>query len=224
MPLFKSNKISINNESVSEQLYNARKEKKIKLKDAAKKLNINHKYLKALEKGEYDKLPEGIYGKNFLREYAFFLGLNSEESIKLFEQENKIQQSRARQELFSKQKVKKRAFLIMPKIIKNIIIIAITSIFFIYLGLSLKKIISPPNLRIYYPTEKITIKKNTISIIGQTDCEARVIINNEQILTNINGEFSKAINLKNGINLITITASKKYGRDKTVVRQVLVNR
>ena len=224
MPLFKSNKISVNNETVSEQLCNARKKKKIKLKDVAIKLNINYKYLEALEKGEYNELPEGIYGKKFLREYAFFLGLNNDELIETFEQENALQQKPARQQLFSKQKVKKRAFLAAPKIIKTIIIIAITSIFFIYLGFSLKKIISPPNLSIYYPTENITTEKNTISIIGQTDPEARIIINNKQILTNDIGEFSKIINLKSGINIITITASKKYGRDRTVVRQVLVNK
>jgi len=220
--IFKSNKISLGAESVAEQLFKARQEKKIKLKDAAKKLNISCKYLKVLEKGEYNKLPTGVYGKNFLREYAVFLGLDSSELIKIFEQEINFQQNPTQQELFSKQRVKKREFLAVPKIVKGIIIVIITIIFFIYLGFSLKKIISPPILLIYSPIENVITKEKSISVIGQTDSEASVVINGERVLININGEFFKIVNLKNGINKITITARKKYSRDNTVVRQVLV--
>lgn len=222
MTNFKSNNISLGNESVAEQLSKVRQEKKLKLKEIAKKLNINYKYLKALEKGEYNKLPTGVYGKNFLREYALFLGLDSNELVEIFKQEINIQQNPEQQQLFSKQRVKKREFLAVPKIIKSIVIVIITVVFFIYLGISLKKIISPPNLLIYSPLEDVTTEKKSISVIGQTDPEAQIVINGEQILSNINGEFSKTINLKNGINIITITACKKYGRDNTIVRQVLV--
>ena len=222
MILFKSSKISLGNESIAEQLRKAREEKKIKLKDAAKKLNINYKYIKALEKGEYDKLPTGVYGKNFLREYALFLGLDYHKLIKLFGEEKAIYQNQGQQKLFSKQRVKKRNFLAVPKIIKGAIIITITAIFFVYLGISLKKIISPPSLIIYHPAENITTQKKSIQIIGQTDPEALILINGNQILSDANGEFSQKISLKNNINIITITACKKYGRDNTIVRQVLV--
>ena len=74
MNLFKSNKIYLDSETVSEQLRSSRQAKKLKLSFIAKKLNINEKYLAALEKGEYKELPHGVYGKNFLREYALFLG------------------------------------------------------------------------------------------------------------------------------------------------------
>ena len=73
---FKSNKILLDSETVAERLRGARQAKNIKLEEAAKKLNISYKYLRALERGEYDKLPAGVYGKNFLREYAFFFGFS----------------------------------------------------------------------------------------------------------------------------------------------------
>ncbi|MCK4553587.1 helix-turn-helix domain-containing protein [Candidatus Parcubacteria bacterium] len=222
MTNFKSNNISLGVESVAEQLSKARQEKKLKLKDIAKKLNINYKYLKALEKGEYNKLPTGVYGKNFLREYAFFLGLDYNELVKIFKQEKGIYQNPGQQKLFSKQIVKRHYFLAVPKIVKISIIIAVTVIFFIYLGFSLKEIISPPNLFIYSPIENFTTEKKSIQVSGETEAEAQVIINGEQILSDAAGRFFKIVNLKNGINIITITACKKYGRDSTVVRQVLV--
>jgi len=222
MILFKSRKISLGSESVAEQLRQARQAKKLKLAEIAKKLNINHKYLKALEKGEYNKLPTGVYGKNFLREYAFFLGLNYDELVEIFESEKIIFKNKGQQELFSKQKVRKRYFLAVPKIIKGAIIVIITVILFIYLGFGLKRVISPPDLIIYSPAENIITEEKNIQVIGQTDPEALVIINGEQVLSDSKGEFSKIINLQDDINIITITASKKYGRDKTIERQVLV--
>lgn len=222
MTNFKSNNISLGAESVAEQLIKARQGKKLKLKDAAKKLNINYKYLKALEKGEYNKLPTGVYGKNFLREYALFLGLDYNELVKIFKQEKGIYQNPRQQKLFSKQAAKWHHFLAMPKIVKSGIVIAVTVIFFIYLGFSLKKIISPPNLYVYSPMENFITEKKLVQVSGETEAEAHVIINGEQILSDAVGQFFKIVNLKNGINIITITACKKYGRDNIVVRQVLV--
>jgi transcriptional regulator with XRE-family HTH domain len=221
MTPFKSNKISLNNENISEQLRAARKAKNLKLEDAAKKLNISRKYLEALEKDEYDKLPPGVYGKNFLREYAVFLGLDYGELAKIFTAENQIKQHGGRQELFSKQVVKGRNFMAAPKIIKSAVIIAAAGVCFIYLGYRLEKIVSPPNLSIYKPMENLITEKNSLQVVGKTEKEARIIINGELVLSNIEGEFNKTINLKNGINTITVTASNKYGRDNTIVKQVL---
>ncbi|MDP3043095.1 MAG: helix-turn-helix domain-containing protein [bacterium] len=222
MTPFKSNKINLNNENISEQLRAARKAKNLKLEDVAKKLNISRKYLEALEKDEYDKLPPGVYGKNFLREYAVFLGLDYGELAKIFTAENQIKQHGGRQELFSKQVVKGRNFMAAPKIIKSAVIIAAACVCFIYFGYRLEKIVSPPNLSIYKPTENFITEKNSLQVIGKTEKEAQIIINGELILSNTAGDFNKTINLKNGINIITVTASNKYGRDNTIVKQVLV--
>lgn len=221
MTPFKSNKISLNSENISEQLRAARKAKNLKLEDIAKKLNIGRKYLEALEKDEYDKLPPGVYGKNFLREYAVFLGLDHGELAKSFTAENQTKQSGERQELFSKQVVKSRYFMAAPKIIKSAAVIAAASVCFIYFGYRLEKIVSPPSLSIYKPAENLITEKNSLEIIGKTEKEARIIINGELVLSNTAGDFNKTINLKNGINIITITASNKYGRDNTIVKQVL---
>ena len=222
MTNFKSNKISLDSKSVAEQLSKVRQEKKLKLKDIAKKLNINYKYLELLENGEYNKLPTGVYGKNFLREYAISLGLDYNELVKIFKQEKGIYQNPEQQKLFSKQVAKRHYFLAIPKVVKSSIIIAVTVIFFIYLGFSLKEIISPPDLFIYNPIENFTTEKKSIQVNGETEAEAQIIINGEQILSDAAGRFSKIVNLKNGINIITITACKKYGRDSTIIRQVLV--
>lgn len=219
---FRWNKIQLNSESASEQLRCARQAKKIKLEDAAKKLNIHYKYLQALENGNYKELPSGVYGKNFLREYASYLDLDIDEILKMFAAETDSDAASGRRELFSKQVVKSRHFIAAPKIIKNAIIILIALICFSYLGYRLGKVITPPVLSVYSPAENIITEKHNLQIAGSSENEASIIINGELVLSDKDGQFNKTINLKNGINTITITASKKYGRDNTIVRQVLV--
>ena len=222
MNIFKSNKIYLDSESVSEQLRSARQAKKLKLSQVAKKLNINEKYLAALEKGEYNKLPHGVYGKNFLREYALFLGLDYKKLAANYETEINILEPRRQKELFSKQVIKKRYLLAMPKIFKNLIIFLTICVCFIYLGYRINKIISPPLLIIDNPAADLTTDKNSLEVTGRTEAEASLIINGQTVLTNKNGGFAQSVSLKNGINIITITANKKHGRNNTIIRQVLV--
>lgn len=219
---FKSNKIHQNSEIISEQLAAARKEKKLKLDYIAKKLNINCKYLSALEKGDYQKLPKGVYGKNFLREYALFLGLDYNEISKIFDDEINGSSRVKNSELFSKQVVKPWHFLAVPKIVKSLIVLAITLICFGFLGIRINKIISPPELSIYSPADNIATYSRVIQVGGKTEKETQIAINGEPVLSDKEGVFAKEVNLKTGVNTITITVSKKYGRSKIIVKQVLV--
>ncbi len=222
MKKFKSNKIFLDSETVAEQLRSARQERKIKLEDAAQKLNISRKYLEALEKGDFGKLPTGVYGKNFLREYSLFLGLDSNELEKIFQKEIDATGDSPQNNLFSRQIAKMRYFLAMPKIIKNFVISIIVIIFFAYLGLAVKEIISPPYLFIENPQKNFVTEKKTINIIGAAEGEAQITINGKQALTDANGAFAERVSLKNGINIITVVAKKRYGRENIIKRQVLV--
>jgi len=222
MTSFKPNKIFLDSETVSEQLRSARQAKKIKVETAAKKLGINPQYIYALEKGEQDKLPRGVYGKNFLREYSVYLGLDYDEIKKNFEKELEFLKEENDKNLFSRQIVKKHYFLAIPKIIKNSIIFTIVFICFSYLGYSMKKNFSAPSLFIETPMENMVTSEKMININGKTEAESQVIINGEQILSDNSGRFSEKINLKDGVNTITITAKRKYGGENTVKRQILV--
>jgi len=222
MTSFQSNKIYLDSELVSEQLRSARQAKKLKLSKIAKKLNINEKYLAALEKGEYEKLPSGVYGKNFLREYALFLGLDYKKLAADFETEINILEPRRQKEIFSKQVVKARYLLAMPKIFKNLLIFLTICVCFIYLGYRINKIISPPLLIIESPSADLTTDQNSLQVAGRTEAEASLTINGQTVLTDKNGDFSQIISLKNGVNIITITANKQHSRGNTIIRQILV--
>ncbi|MFA5317937.1 MAG: helix-turn-helix domain-containing protein [Patescibacteria group bacterium] len=209
--------------TLGEILQEQRKREKINLEKAAKDVKIDIKYLQSLENGDYDKLPQGIYGKSFLREYCDYLGLNYKDLARIYDQENNLENiSEKGDEVFSHKRAKKSYFLSLPKIIRNIILVLVVVAGFFYLGLKFKEIVAPPEIIIDFPPENYITKESKISIKGKVDGDARVFINDEEILSSKAGEFDKAIDLKNGINIIKIKASKRYGKDAEVVRQVLV--
>lgn len=206
-------------ESVGEKLRQARHFKNLKIEDIAKTINIRVKYLIALEEERFDNLPAGLYGKNFLKEYTAFLGLNPQELLKNLDEQSAEGQNA---DPFSQKIVKKSKFIIFPKIIKNILITVAVLICFLYLIFYFKKVISPPKLEISQPEKNLLTASSSIMISGRTETAAEVKINGETVLNNKDGYFSQTVNLKKGLNNIVIKAKKKYSREETVTRQILV--
>lgn len=218
---FDTNKISFGSETIAEQLRKARQSTGLSLADVSKQISVRQEYLKALETGDYDKLPVGVYGKKFLREYCEFLGLSYREILEIYENEKSLRLN-DKQSVFSNQIVKKIDLLVLPKILRNLFVVLALFIFLAYFGFYIKKIIAAPELSVSSPIENLITDESSINVIGITNPEVKVFINSEEILNNSNGSFSKEINLKKGINTISIEARKKFGRSNIITRQIMV--
>ncbi|KKR22032.1 MAG: hypothetical protein UT48_C0001G0045 [Parcubacteria group bacterium GW2011_GWE2_39_37] len=222
MNIFTEKKIFLDSETVAEQLRSRRQELGLKLEKIAKEISINFKYLEALEKGNFNLLPAGVYGKNFLREYAVYLKIDYRPLVKMFEKETAGSNQRQQRELFSKQVVKAHHLLAMPKIIKSIILVVVVGICLFYLSYRLKQITAVPSLNIQTPADNLITKEKSVSVTGIAEAESQLIINGESVISDTNGSFVKEVDLKKGINIISITAQKKYGRSATIKKQILV--
>jgi hypothetical protein len=67
--------------SVGELLQAAREKKGVDLYRAERDTKIRARHLAALESGDYAELPGAVYTKGFLRNYALYLGLDPEELL-----------------------------------------------------------------------------------------------------------------------------------------------
>lgn len=222
MTPFTKNQIISEADSISELLRDTRVLRGLKLESIAVDLGINFKYLAALESGDFRSLPAGVYGQNFLREYAQYLKIDPKPLIEMFVSSTSEEIGRVKKELFSKQVIKPGEMLIVPKILKNLALAGLVLICFIYLSYRLKTIVTPPMLSIANPTGNLITKNRSIEIIGLTEPETEIVINGEKILSDSTGNFLKSVSLKNGMNTITVVAQKKYGRQSEIVRQILV--
>ena len=174
----------------------------------------------AMEEERFDKLPAGLYGKNFLKKYALFLGLKPKELLRDIDES--FFGNEKESDPFSQKVLESNKLLIWPRIIKSILISTAILICLLYLVFYSKNIVAAPALSISQPDKNMLTASSSITIAGETEEEAEVRINGEIVLNNDKGHFSQTINLKKGLNTVTVTAKKKYSREQTVTRQILV--
>jgi len=71
-------------ELVGEFFRQVRETKGLTLDDVASKTRIHPEFLRALEDGNYAKLPDEVFAKGFVRSYARSLGLDEEDAMRRF--------------------------------------------------------------------------------------------------------------------------------------------
>ncbi len=71
-------------ESVSDILLRAREEYGQDLRSVSDSLRTRYTYLLAIEEGRFNDLPGATYAVGFVRTYADYLGLDSEEIVRRF--------------------------------------------------------------------------------------------------------------------------------------------
>ncbi|MEW6542309.1 MAG: RodZ domain-containing protein [Nitrospirota bacterium] len=93
-------------ESVGDFFKQVRETKGLTLDEVASKTRINPDFLRALEEGNFSKLPDQVFAKGFVRSYARSLGLDEEDAMRRFvesagtfyEKQSELEQLRVRQE------------------------------------------------------------------------------------------------------------------------------
>ena len=222
-PLFRKKNI-LTQETLGEKLKKVRLGKNWSIKKAAEETHIQARYLSALETSNYDDIPGEIYIKNFIRSYIAHLGLNNGASLELYNKEKHIIEHKKFNRFL--REIKAATFfeqLLKPNVIKLTFICLAVFFMIGYLGFSVYKTIAPPDLILFYPTDNIETRNFDIAIIGKSDPEARVVINNEETLLRKDGSFTKIIQLREGLNLISASARGKHSRTRKIMRHILVN-
>ena len=217
MPSFKYKSL-ISEERAGEKLRLARQAKNIPLEQIAKKLRIRFEYLSALENEEYGKLPSGLYGRQFLKEYCQFLQIDIKKILPL----TPYTEEKSGDNPFSQRILRKRKFLIFPRLIRNAFFIFLFCICILYLLIYFRRLISPPSLTVDYPDRNMVTTESSLEIKGKSEPETEIKINSTSIMSSQDGTFVQEVKLKRGLNNLTISAKKKYGRESVIQRQILV--
>ena len=191
----------------SSLLKNTRLDKEYELSDIAKKLKINPKYLKAIEDDDVSNFPQEPYCSLMVKEYADYLGLNGHDVSSLFRRD--FEQKKKTKSL------KKESFSFTPQLTFAVSIFLIIFLFGFYLIFEYIKFNQPPKLKINWPTES-TIIDNSFTLNGVTDPESTVRVNQDLIIVDTKGNFSKKINLnQNGETKITVESKSSSGKTTT---------
>jgi cytoskeletal protein RodZ len=65
-------------------LASTRKKKSISLEDIAETTKIGVRSLKAIEEGEFQKLPGGVYSTSYIRQYARAIEFDESQILRLY--------------------------------------------------------------------------------------------------------------------------------------------
>jgi cytoskeleton protein RodZ len=66
--------------SIGETLRRERQKRNLQLDQVSRELKISTRFLEAIEKEQFDRLPGGVFAKSFVRQYARMLGIDEEEA------------------------------------------------------------------------------------------------------------------------------------------------
>ena len=72
--------------SLGETFRREREARGVSLEEISKETRIGVRLLRAIESGEFDRLPGGIFNKSFVRQYARYLGLDEETAVREYQQ------------------------------------------------------------------------------------------------------------------------------------------
>ncbi|MFA6410655.1 MAG: helix-turn-helix domain-containing protein [Candidatus Buchananbacteria bacterium] len=213
--------------SLGQQLQEIREKLKISLDQAAKSTGIAAKYLTALESGQYHQLPGEVYAKSFLKVYTKFLGLDFEDFVSLYQSEQTVYAKTKNSGLsdFKKpvRKISRIHLIVTPRIVRSAIIALLALACLFYLGVKVKMIMTPPDLKVQNPVNNLTTDQNFIEVSGSVEKETKLEVNGQQILVDKDGHFSEMIDLQSGVNTIEVSAESRHGKQTKVYRQVMVN-
>ena len=200
--------------SIGQILQAGRLAKKIDISDVARITRIRSQFLQALEADDYSLLPSSTVARGFIKNYAQFLNISTEQILAIFRRyfgenpEGKIVPRGLASPIGEYS-------LWTPKTTVIAIVICLLTLFGTYLIYQFRTMISAPTLTILRPFDKYKTNQESIEIVGATDPEAVLSVNNQLVALDKGGTFRFRIPLALDTNTVTIIAASKFGKTRS---------
>ena len=212
--------------SLGEQLRAQRERKAITLEQAAADTRIREKFLKALEDSDYQTLPGTVYTKGFLRNYAEYLELPTEELVVQFHQERDLPD--APRTFKPLNPIARRSLIFTPAVLVPVVVLAGIVLFVSYLYYQFVSFAVPPKIEVTEPASDAIAQSADFVVKGRTVPEGRVTVQVfpgpltvADIHPNADGTFTVNVQLNPGSNHIVVEVldvTGKVGRASRTVR------
>jgi len=200
--------------TVGEILSEKRKQLDLEFGQIEKETKIRQKYLEAIEKNDFNFLPESTTVKGFIKNYASFLNLSSENVLAIFRRDfEENEKGQINPKGFTKE-IEEKKISWTPKITFFLSIVILLSVFALFFIKQYSRFSSAPALEISSPVEG-GVYGETIEVKGKTDRDATLKINDSLVSVLENGNFQEKIVLPRGENILTIESANRQGKKKT---------
>ncbi len=197
-------------------LKDSRRKKGYTLSDLEEKTRIKTLFLKALEEQRWDALPEYPVVVGFVKNVAGSLDTSESLAVALLRRDYppKKLSINPKPDITNK-------FVWGPAVTFFVGLGVVVLIVLSYLIKQYFQFLSPPSLEIISPKENQIVKENEVRIVGKTNPNASVTVNNQPISLEETGDFVANLEIFEGTNEIVVTATSRSGKE-TVVRRKIV--
>lgn len=202
------------NLTCGERLIAVRRQLGFSLDQIAKELKIPFKYLDGLEHDDLSVIPGQEMTFTIARKYCERLGIDHAPCLSWI---NAAYHKRQ----FAYQPIDSLRRWSKPQLVKWLLVTLLALAVAVFLIWRVQSIFLPPDLTILTPGDNLVTTAAQLTVVGQSDPESEITINNRPILADNMGRFEVVVDLQKGLNLIKITAKKRYSRTTTVERRVL---
>lgn len=194
--------------------------KELSLESVAKKTKIKEEYLVAIENSDFASLPSSTFAKGFLRNYAAFLYLNPDTIVAMFRRdftENERGEIIPRG-LVAPLGTKPKYFTV------SLILTIIATISFLgFMIFQLFNWWSLPSLKLIQPQDGDTYGEK-ITFKGSTARDATVVVNDQQVVVDQNGQFTLDLIFPGGTHTVIIEAKNRLGKSRLLERTFTVSK
>lgn len=206
---------------VGERLQKERIRKGLALEEVAKATKIRLRFLSAIERGDYKSLPSSAYIQGFIRNYAEYLGLPINEIVAIFKREfDEREYLGVLPESFTKPDKNPLPGLRFG--LPSLFIIGGLLFIIFYIIFQYRSAFINPTLTIITPVENAVIITQIVTVIGKTDPNTAITVNDLPAYTDKDGMFKKDITVFTGTNTITAKAVNNFGRTAILMRHVIL--
>jgi len=205
--------------TIGDQLRASRRTHNLSLRAISRALCIPIQRLEQLECDQFQAIPEEMYRELLLKTYATYIGLEWK-SIKAQYDAQTLCFARTDRKSH-RMALTQRHLVVAPHLIRTFLLGCAITGCFVYLAFLGYRAVSPPQLAIWSPAQDEWSALDRIVVRGKTQQEARLTINGEPIMIGYDGTFEQSVVLSEGLNVITVGASKKYSKERTEERRVL---
>jgi len=205
--------------TVGQILKETRQKKGQLLEDISQTTKIRIRFLEALENDNFAKLPSATSAKGFLKNYSEFLGLDSANILAVYRRDTLTENSLpplperlvqpVNQPKYNLSRLP--VFILVPLIILGLAY---------YLGQQYFSTLKTPSLDIILPLEDKQTIDEKIDVVGKSDPDANVSVNENAVPVAFNGEFRYTLTLFKGENKIVIVAKSRGGQQTVKERTV----
>ncbi len=223
MVTFKSSHTTVTM-TIGDSLRLRRREHKLSMQAVSRILLIPVKHILHMENDQFFAISEKLYRELFLKSYATYLGLEWSAVKTQYDAQHCVYSAQGVGLRSAARPVRARQLIVAPQLIKTLCLSLVVCGCFTYLLFLGYRAISPPPLIVASPLQDEVSVTGRIVVKGMTSEQARVTINGEQVAIKPDGGFEQDIVLSEGMNVVTIGASKKYSKERSEERRVVYRR